>query len=67
MSRHRPETLADAAANAELEAALRVADAELKRRSAYARLKNLEQHLAKFAPVPGDAPYVETFPNFAKS
>jgi hypothetical protein len=67
MSRHRPETPAEAAASADIEAAIRVADVELARRTAYFRLKMVEDRIATFPPVPGDADYVETFPDFDKS
>jgi hypothetical protein len=63
MSRHRPESLADTAAKTDLDAATDAAHAELKRRQAYKHLVYLEGRISEYAPVPGDSPYVETFPN----
>ncbi len=67
MTKHRPETPADAAPNADIEAAIRLAEVELARRTAYFRLKMVEDRIATFPPVPGEPGYVETFPDFAKS
>lgn len=62
MSRHRPARLAEAAAKTDIDAAADAALAELKRRQTYKHLVYLEGRIADHAPVPGDPPYVETFP-----
>ena len=64
MSRHRPANLADAAAKPDIDAAKKAAQAELDRRQTYDHLLYLESRIADYAPVPGDPPYVETFPGF---
>jgi hypothetical protein len=64
MARHHPET---PAAEADIDAAVGAALAELQRRKAYEHLLYLEKRIAAFPPVPGDPPYVETSPGFAKS
>jgi hypothetical protein len=63
MTKHRPKPLADVAARAALATAVQAAHAELERRQAYKHLKYLEGRITQFAPVPGDPPYVETFPD----
>ena len=63
MSRHHPASLADAAAKTDIDAAADAALAELKRRQAYKHLIYLEGRIATFPPVPGDPPYIETFPD----
>lgn len=61
MARHQPKTTID------VDAAVRAALAELQRRQAYKHLTYLEGRIAEFSPVPGDPPYVETFPDHDKS
>ena len=67
MARHRPEIPADAVAKVDIHAAVREAGAELERRKAYEMLKHLERRIDDYPPVPGAAPYVETFPGLPKS
>ena len=63
MTKHNPQSPADTAAKTEMDAAIDAACAELARRRAYKHLVYLEGRIADHAPVPGDPPYVETFPD----
>jgi hypothetical protein len=67
MARHRPKTSPDMTAKADIDAAVRAAEAELSRRAAFSRLTYLEDRIATSPPVPGDPPYVEAFPDLPKS
>jgi len=67
VTKHRPRTSAGAAAEVDIHAAVRDASAELERRKAYELLKHLERRITDYPPVPGAPPYVETFPDIAKS
>jgi hypothetical protein len=59
-------TLAETAAKTDITAAAAEALAELKRRQMYKHLIYLEGRIAEFAPVPGDPPYAQTFPDLDK-
>ncbi|WP_165190803.1 hypothetical protein [Caulobacter soli] len=67
MARHRPKIPADVAAQTDVDAAVRTALAELKRRRDYEHLQYLEKRIAEHSPVPGDPLYVEISADQPKS